>query len=158
MWDQTDVTVFNVIFHSDKRLEILWVFAMVFHWQEDSCCSLGELKLSQHFATCRLQRYSEYITKQWFAWWFYVYVYLYFTNALKCTFIIPIQKRLSTGYSRKCGTCVWFIYIFNSSGYIALNDRTISKEWIQKGLKFAASWFKVISWHFPGGTEENHRK
>ena len=43
---------FNGIFHSDKQREILSVFAMVFHSQEDSCCSLQEeLNLIQHFSS-----------------------------------------------------------------------------------------------------------
>jgi hypothetical protein len=54
--------------------------------------------------------------------------------------------------------CGLFNYVYNSSDYIALNDRMVCEEWIEKGLKLAASWFKVISWHFSGGTEENHRK
>jgi hypothetical protein len=60
---------------------------------------------------------------------------------------------------------VTWIYLFygflndavNSSNYIAMNDQIIM-IWKGHEMKWSLSNLRLLTWHLPGGTEENHEK
>jgi hypothetical protein len=51
-----------------------------------------------------------------------------------------------------------FSSVYNCTHSVALNDGLVSKEMERMWKEVVMAKLEILSWNFPGGTEENHRK
>jgi hypothetical protein len=51
---------------------------------------------------------------------------------------------------------VYLTILTNCLGYAAMNNRMFVNNKLQKDVEVHVAYFKVLPWHFYGGTEENY--